>query len=373
MATAYYNENDPRKAAWLRELINKKLINKGFVDERDIRDVIPAEILGYDRTHFFAGIGVWDHALKLAGWGKRSVWTGSCPCQPFSAAGRREGFADERHLWPAWFHIISQCKPDVVFGEQVESRDGKAWLDLVWTDLEALGYAVGAVVFPAASVGAPHGRHRIYWVADAQGAGGWPDPGTVRSGEIERIRSEERQDERGAGQQTGRIGDSVSVGGLAKPSRVRPGETSLGRGDCTGKVEGRVIVPGRYGDTGVLADSGSEGREQERADRIRGRLGSGPEKLDKRPEYGGPCGDEDRPGPTAGFWGNADWIKCRDVDTRSGAFRWRAVEPGSFPLVDGSPARVVRLRGYGDGIVAQQAEAFIRAYIDLISRKRGGK
>lgn len=63
------------------------------------------------------------------------------------------------------------------------------------------------------------------------------------------------------------------------------------------------------------------------------------------------------PGPTDGFWGAADWLLCRDG-------KWRPVEPGTFPLADGTPQRVGRLRGYGNAIVAPQAAAFIAAFMD---------
>jgi hypothetical protein len=92
---------------------------------------------------------------KPDGQSDRPVWTGSCPCQPFSAAGKSGGFDDERHLWPAFHYLISQCRPNVVFGEQVASKDGLAWLDLVQADLEGTGYAVGAVDTCAAGFGAP--------------------------------------------------------------------------------------------------------------------------------------------------------------------------------------------------------------------------
>jgi DNA (cytosine-5)-methyltransferase 1 len=167
---AYYNEVDPYAAQWLRNLMEEGWITKGDVDERSIEDVRPSDLTGYDRLHFFAGVGVWDYALNQAEWGRNKIWTGSCPCQPFSTAGKGAGFTDERHLWPAWFHLIEQCRPPVIFGEQVASQDGYAWLDLVQTDLEAADYAVGPVVLPAAGVGAPHIRHRIFFVADADGA-----------------------------------------------------------------------------------------------------------------------------------------------------------------------------------------------------------
>lgn len=168
--TAYYNENDPFAAQWLRNLIAAGHIAPGVVDERSIEDVTPDDLRGFTQCHFFAGVGVWSLALRRAGWpDNKPVWTGSCPCQPFSAAGKGNGFADERHLWPAFFHLISECKPGVIFGEQVASKDGLAWLDLVQTDLEATNYAVGAVDLCAAGFGAPHIRQRLFWAADAFG------------------------------------------------------------------------------------------------------------------------------------------------------------------------------------------------------------
>ncbi len=165
---AYYNEIDPFAAAWLRNLIAAGHIADGDVDERSIVDVRPGDLAGYTQCHFFAGIGGWSYALRLAGWpDERPVWTGSCPCQPFSAAGKRKGFADERHLWPEFRRLISECNPAVLFGEQVASAAD--WLRLVRGDLEALGYAVGAVPVEAASAGADHLRDRFWFVADRAG------------------------------------------------------------------------------------------------------------------------------------------------------------------------------------------------------------
>ena len=101
--SAYYNEIDPFAAQWLRELIKAGHIAPGEVDTRSIENA------GFTQCHFFAGIGTWSYALRCAGWpDDRPVWTGSCPCQPFSAAGKRKGTSDERHLWPTFFHLIGQ-------------------------------------------------------------------------------------------------------------------------------------------------------------------------------------------------------------------------------------------------------------------------
>lgn len=160
----YYNENDPYVVQWLHNLIDNKLIPKGHVDDRSIKDVEPSDLKGFTQCHFFAGIGGWSRALELAGWASdRPVWTGSCPCQPFSNAGKQKGFDDERHLWPELYRLIRKCKPPILFGEQV--ANAKLWLDLCASDLENEGYAFASALLPACSVGAPHRRNRFWFVA----------------------------------------------------------------------------------------------------------------------------------------------------------------------------------------------------------------
>jgi DNA (cytosine-5)-methyltransferase 1 len=303
---AYYNEIDPYAAAWLRNLIAAGHIAPGVVDERSIEDVKPDDLRGFAQCHFFAGIGVWSLALRRAGWpDDRPVWTGSCPCQPFSAAGKGNGFADERHLWPAFFHLISQHQPAAVLGEQVASKDADAWIDLVHADMEALDYTFGAVPFPSAGVGAPHIRDRLYWVANADN-GGWLGrrPSQARDGrdparlELERFRD---------------------VSGLdhADHSRLE----GLGRGH---QAEG-----GRIGTIRPVATPGELGEQPGRA------------------------------GATNGHWADADWLGCRDG-------KWRPVEPGTFPLAHGAPARVGRLRAYGNAINAEAARVFIEIVMECM-------
>lgn len=160
----YYNEFDPNAAAWLRELIAGGLIPPGEVDERSITDVSADDLRGFTQCHFFAGIAGWSYALQLAGWdANHPVWTGSCPCQAFSTAGKQKGFADERDLWSAFFNLIKKCRPEYIFGEQVENAIKHGWLDRVYRDMEAEGYSCGSVVLGAHSIGAPHQRQRLYW------------------------------------------------------------------------------------------------------------------------------------------------------------------------------------------------------------------
>lgn len=170
--TAYYNEIDPYAAQWLRNLISAGHIAPGDVDERSIVDVQPDDLKGYTQCHFFAGIGGWSYAARLAGWSDdREIWTGSCPCQPLSSAGKQKGHLDERHLWPAFHRLIAECLPAVVFGEQVAQAIGLRWMSAVRSDLEGDRYACGVACLPGFFSGSPQQRERIYWVARADSAG----------------------------------------------------------------------------------------------------------------------------------------------------------------------------------------------------------
>jgi len=177
---SYYNEHDPEAAAWLRELIRKDLIPQGVVDERDIEDVKKKDLEGYDQAHFFAGIGGWPLALKIAGVPEDfPLWTGSCPCQDFSVAGKQEGFEGKRDLWPEFRRLIAARRPPLVFGEQVEAAvrvgdDRQSWLDRLARDLGKAGYEFGSAVLSSLLVGADHRRERIYFVADSDGQSAAP-------------------------------------------------------------------------------------------------------------------------------------------------------------------------------------------------------
>ncbi|WP_417932746.1 DNA cytosine methyltransferase [Enterobacter hormaechei] len=337
---AYYNEIDPFAAQWLRNLIAGGHIAPGEVDERSIEDVTPDDLRGFTQCHFFAGIGVWSHSLRLAGWpDDKPVWTGSCPCQPFSAAGKGDGFADERHLWPHFFHLISERRPEHVFGEQVAAGNANAWFDLVQADLEGMEYAFGLVPFAAAGIGAPHIRERAYWVAHAHS-------------QID----DRRRDVRANGWDE--HSDGSHFNGMAYPNhRI-----------CD---EGETLRTGR---NAVLDGSGIN-RLANATGQLHHQCNDSTDEFGwaRHPEQNRMGGEPVWPLEVNGFWRDADWLFCRDG-------KWRPVEPGTFPLVDGAAARVGRvesgvarlassnrtgrLKGYGNAINAQAAAEFIRAYME---------
>ena len=323
----YYNDADPAACAWLRELIAAGLLPEGEVDERSILDVAPQDLRGFKQCHFFAGIGGWPYALRLAGVaGELSVWTGSPPCQPFSQAGQRKGQDDDRHLAPAFLRLVAACRPELVFGEQVASaavlgRVGCAartaaedpacwaWFDALAADLEAASYAVAAADLPAAGIGAPHIRQRLFFGAMAL------DPGGLGDG-------------LGAGSQ-GRLG----MPGRSDQRTARPAGLAGGLAD---------------GDGGLARDGALQRGRQHRCeptDREAGRLVEGAD----------PTGT----GATDCVWRDPDWLLCRDG-------RWRPVEPGTFPLADGISSRMGLLRGYGNAIVPPLAAEFVTAFLESL-------
>lgn len=378
---AYYNEYDKNAAAWLRELIANKLIADGDVDDRSITDVTADDLAGYTQHHFFAGIGGWSYALRLAGVpDDYPVWTASLPCQPFSLAGKQLGKADERHLLPHFLELVRQCKPDLLFGEQVTGAIRHGWLDDLQTTMEAEGYAVGHCVLGAHSVGAFHQRQRLYWVADGGGAG------LEKQSSLGGVLSET------SGHDARK--NTFGSGGVAYgPNHGRErGEDSAGEAGWTGfESVGGVDVPeslGRtildsenigktYAQIDPLADSGYRSDEQPSGVRATtfGGLGEpycyGREARSQTTE----AARHRNPFDSAG-WVDCEWLYCRDN-------KYRPIKPGLEPLVDGLPrglvysrdssispnetgeARAIRLKGYGNAIVPQAAAEFIGSFFDI--------
>ena len=350
----YYNDNDPFVCQWVENLIAVGAIPPGDVDRRSIEEVRSVELRGYTQVHLFAGIAGWSLALELAGWPPdRPVWTVSCPCPPFSVAGRqkqcplcqssvliwhpgRTGFAvcadcgnawktDPRHLWPEVWRLIGESRPAIVFGEQVASAAGLDWLSGVRGSLDILGYALGAADLPAAGVGAPHIRQRLFWVAYGEGYR-WFEPCADVAGSTERSQPQEPEQ---------RSWGSGATGGMGYSDR--PG------------LEGRGVDVGQHAGQRDVGETGVFGRVD---DTVR----DGANAPAAKAQQGGDGEDNRIPGQTGSFghWGRWVLVPCADGKARR-------VEPDIRPLADGIPARVGLLRGYGNAVVPQVAAAFVRA------------
>jgi len=336
--SVYYNENNPEKAAWLRQNIAMGIIADGVVDERSIKDIQANELAGFTQCHFFAGIGGWSYAARLAGIpDDYPIWTGSCPCQPFSCSGKQKAQKDDRHLWPYLYRIISQSKPDIFFGEQVADAIRHGWLCGVQADMEAENYTLGAVVLGAHSVGTYHQRQRLYFVAHAN---------NIQWRQQQQFKIS--NDQRAWDESSRRCKNDLES--MEQPQSQRCRETRKCVYQSAQRLGKRCSINHE-----TLADTHGY--------RLQVIVGTGK----KNPVHY----------KTNPF--NYEPIQCTDG--------YRPIKPGLEPLVNGLPrgvlpssyrgmaidanhsaeARAMRLRGYGDAIVPQVAAEFMTACLEELS------
>lgn len=385
----FYNDNDRHAAAWMRELMAAGHITEGDVSETSIKDIRGESLGGYGRVHLFAGIAGWEYALRLAGWpADRPVFTGSCPCQPYSSAGKRKGGDDERHLWPEMFRLVRECRPATIFGEQVASNDGLAWLDGVCADLESEGYAVAASDLCAAGVGAPHIRQRLFWVAVlpvAQPAGLGNSTCAGRSTrDTKPCATGPQLKQSDESSLSGRMGDAddgrkSEVGGVPQGPRTEPPrgvERVAHPEDADGRGQGGLQPGGQHGQQ--PEDGGLAGRVGVAVGGRHGTCVVGRSVDTTRGEsWDGQGASGAIDSGEVDFWGNYVVLPCRDG-------KFRRAERSIQPLVAGLPkgvvrsrdpgaptnadstseARGMRLRGYGNSIVPAVAAKFIRAFLE---------
>jgi DNA (cytosine-5)-methyltransferase 1 len=375
-----FNEIEPFVAAWLRTLCPH-----AHVETRSIADLHAADVAGFRRVHFFAGIAGWEEALRLAGWPEeREIWTGSCPCQPFSVAGKRSGTADERHLWPEMFRLIRECHPATAMGEQVSSKDGLAWLDGLFADLEAEGYTCWAVDTCAAGVNSPHIRQRLYWAAESQ---------SKRPARVVAERST------GFSERT-RAGGDGPTHGLANANGTKPGRRKL-RLHAKDRDGVRTSREQQFAETHRLEHAASDGRDARRAESS-GRSIASECGVDGLGDTGstGPQERQDGERGASGLQhqaavGAGPWSNYRIEQLSDGT--QRRIESSLFALAHGIPRgvgpivaelgklgfdpktakriianarrnRTGRLRGYGNAIVPQVAVEFIRSILESDSQ-----
>lgn len=328
MSRAYYNEIDPEAVAVLNELVTAGVIAPGDVDSRSIKEVTSHDIAGYTQCHFFAGAGLWSVGARLAGWpDDRPLWSGSCPCQGESLAGKRLGADDPRHLWPDFHRLIRAERPPIVVGEQVAAAAGTHWLDGVCADLAVEGYAARAVDIPACAIDAPHQRNRLYWIAmaDAQeqrGGAGLREGGALGHGAI--IADRDGCDLV--------LADTESFsGGREQPERRSEGRTFDGRPDAQRAV-GDAIGSRLEGQRGHGHDGAGWSESHRPATSTDGRNGS--------------------------WFADAEWIQCHDGKARR-------AKPGTPMLVDGMVGRASVWRLAGNSILPQLAAEVLASILDV--------
>ncbi|MGO1069668.1 DNA cytosine methyltransferase [Lysobacter sp. CA199] len=338
---AYYNEIDPYLCDWLRNLIAAGLIPPGDVDDRDIRSVCADDLRGYAQCHFFAGIGGFAYASRLAGWpDEAQIWTGGFPCQPFSVAGRQRAQADGRHLWPELRRLVASARPAVFLGENVAGLIPLG-LDGVLADLEGEGYASRAVVVPACAVNAPHRRDRVWIVgkrlADAAGA------------------------QRRSQSASGNDGDRQDAGWQEAHHRtVACSEAGLADRDGERRGEARRLC----GRAAQWPAGGSEGGVEHPARERRGEGRSGAalrQRRDAAVTGAGGVGDADDAGSQGRIehWQRAgQWDAWSTSRTLAGR---RVPESGIRLLAHGLSGRIPKLRAAGNAIVPQVAAEILRA------------
>jgi DNA (cytosine-5)-methyltransferase 1 len=333
--TAYYNEFNPHAAHMLRQLIRDGLIAPGDVDERPIQEVTADDLRKYTQCHFFAGIGGWSVALRMAGCDdSRSVWTGSCPCQPFSSAGKQKGKEDERHLWPVWFRLIRESKPPIVFGEQVSAAIRHGWWDDVADDLEGEGYTTRAEIRPASGVGRPHKRDRLWFVGYAEHDG--QSAGQVAGSEGQAIQHN-TQGTDSASELTGAgAAEHVADAELRGCECEQEQQRSRIQRPMDGKAES--WEPTGSHRTSDVADSERFGQQRQ------GALGK-PVHTE--------AGDERQASESFDDSAGVQWLLCPDGKSRP-------VKHGVRLLVDGLQHRAPILHAFGNAIVPACAAAFIK-------------
>jgi len=247
-----------------------------------------------------------------------SILTSGYPCQPFSAAGKRAGKDDPRHLWPYILDIIKAIRPVRCFFENVEGHISLGLREVI-EDLEGLGYSTAWGIFSAAEVGAPHQRKRVFILADSNGAG------------LQALRDQFR-----AERQAGSVGEPGELGNAqhdgSSSSEVRGGVEATGNNDSKGKNEASQSE--RTG-----RSYGGRDLREELADTIGSRSSSGLSGQERSKQEG-----------------NSRIIDNGHRESSRGSHRVRwPSEPSVGRVVDGVRDRVDRIRLLGNGVVPQTA------------------
>ena len=304
------------------------------------------------------------------------VITGGFPCQPFSVAGKQAGTDDDRHLWPVMFRIIQELTPRWVIGENVKGltniQDGVVF-ETVCSDLEGEGYEVRAFNIPAAGVGAPHRRERIWIVAHAKRYNKTDEIGG--SYETSRgIQEEHRQDDSSARltsrtssiRQTNNGHEDMedSRRTLQQGTELREkNEDEVGEGYANQHQRSGSTSESNVADTYARLSNGTYEEVQSRGQTFDTSSEGSTDVANTKSSigYDNEAVTRDGGSSTQEVFGNGSSV--------SGEGSWWHTEPDVGRVAHGVPGRVYRLKGLGNSIIPKIAEEIGRAIIQAEEEK----
>ena len=313
------------------------------------------------------------------------IITGGFPCQPFSIAGKQKGTGDDRHLWPEMFRIIKTFKPKFVIGENVKGliniQDGVVF-ETVCTDLESEGYEVQAFNIPAAGVGAPHRRERI-WILATNVANSISDnerEQITRGDEEERRIQEKYRQNNSTARQSSRTG-AIRNGDRGYEDMANPNtrfsngtnEEIFSRGQTsntssTGGGDKNVENSRRALQQGTVFQGENENE-------IRKGNADQSQRSSSSPEYdvANPSSEQSHSNDNGQEQREISQQEQIELGGGSGGTLWPSnweFEPNVGRVANGVPGRVHRLKGLGNSIVPKIAEEIGKAIIGAYNGSR---
>ena len=290
------------------------------------------------------------------------IITGGVPCQPFSVAGRQKGTEDNRHLWPEMFRVIKDFSPKWIIIENVRGliniQDGVVF-ERVHADLANEGFETQSFIIPAAGVGAPHRRDRVWVVAYSEFNG---LAFAKKRESIKKTISKESQGQNNSFNTTGTSGLSTSKQIMENSRRTIRGQQSTRNKE--GTQSGTSQETERSADSDSIARSGKG--EKVMADSNEGNVETGRQRQrgirqeSKRQRI---SSDASRSGQAMA---NTERVYVQGQQDRSGQEQsrrsgWWDIEPDVGRVADGVQGRIYRLKGLGNSIIPQIAEEIGKA------------
>ena len=286
------------------------------------------------------GVKIYDDIKKLEGkeiqdrHGRIDICTGGVPCQPFSVAGKQNGTNDDRYLWPDMFRIIEQLEPTFVIIENVKGliniQEGMVF-ETVCSDLESEGFEVQAFVIPAAGVGAPHRRERVWIVGYSKYNGSLTTEIERRNFEVNAW-TQEREDKTSESERAGRSSNNEIMENSRRTLRQRSSIREKNENEIR-KEDANMFKRSSSSSKSDVANTESKSSNSEH-NRKESRETSEQEQIESR---------------------RSDSWSLREAN-------W-SVEPDVGRVAHGVPGRAHRLRALGNSIVPKIAEEIGRAIV----------